>query len=37
MKHRNTPACAVATVGFLGLRAAVDQPEQVLGVSGMLV
>lgn len=37
MKHRNTPACAVATVEFLGLRAAVDQPEQVLCVSGMLV
>lgn len=36
MEHRNTPVCAVAAVGLLILGAAIDQPEQVLCVSGML-
>lgn len=35
-KHRNTPVCAIAAVGLLSLGAAIDQPEQVLCVSGML-
>lgn len=35
-KHRSTPVYAVAAVGLLSPGAAVDQPDQVLCVSGML-